>query len=56
MDLIKLKKLNLEWIELGVVEFVEFLNNPEEIFLDYNKYSLYLLRNSSYCRAKLLFG
>jgi len=44
------------FIELGSEEFVKFLNNPNENFLDYNKNSLYILRNSNYRDIKLLFN
>jgi len=42
-------------LELSVGEFIEFLNNPDENFRDYNKNSLYILRDSSYKDVKLLF-
>lgn len=44
------------FIELDVKKFIELLNNPEEKFLDYNKNSLYILRNSTYKDAKLIFS
>lgn len=43
-------------IELGVEEFIQFLNNPNENFMDYNKNSLYIIRNSCYIDVKLLFN
>jgi hypothetical protein len=44
------------FVELSVAEFIEFLNNPNRDFMDYNKNSLYIIRNSSYLDAKLLFN
>jgi hypothetical protein len=46
---------HLQYIELGVEDFIELLNNPEANFMDYNKDSLYIIRNSSYSDVKLLF-
>jgi hypothetical protein len=39
-----------------VAEFIQFLDNSDEKFLDYNKNSLYILRNSDYKDVKLLFN
>jgi hypothetical protein len=44
------------FVELSVAEFVKFLNNPDTNFMDYNKNSLYILRDCSYMDVKLLFN
>jgi hypothetical protein len=44
------------FVELSVAEFVKFLNNSDSNFMDYNKNSLYILRNSNYIDVKLLFN
>lgn len=41
-------------IKLGVNNFIELLNNPNENFLDYNQNSLYILRDSDYRDVKKL--
>jgi len=43
-------------VELGKKEFIELLNQPKDKFIDYNKESLYVIRNSSYINIKQLFN
>jgi len=43
-------------VELGKKEFIELLNQPKDKFIDYNKESLYIIRNSNYINIKQLFN
>ncbi len=42
----------IKYIELGVEDFIKFLNMEKYIFNEYNKHSLYILRNGSYIDIK----
>jgi len=43
-------------VELGVEDFKELLNNPKDKFLEFNKNSLYIIRESNYTDVKNLFN
>jgi len=43
-------------VELGKKEFIELLNQPKDKFIDYNKESLYIIRNSNFTDVKQLFS
>jgi hypothetical protein len=45
----------IKYIEVGVEDFTIFLNNPDFNFLEYNKDSLYIIRNGSYMDIKNIF-
>jgi len=38
----------INYLELGVIKFIEILDSPDKNFLEYNKNSLYILRNGDY--------
>ena len=55
-DMIRLKEpSNVNYIKIGVENFTEFLNKPDVNFLEYNKDSLYILRNGCYMDVKNIF-
>lgn len=49
------KPSNINFIKISIPEYIKFLSDPEEKFLDYNKESLYIIKNSNYRDVKLLF-
>jgi len=48
---------NIDFLEIGIENFIHYLNPPvlDFDFRDYNKNSLYILRNGSYIDIKNLF-
>lgn len=49
------KRCKLEFIETNSEKFIKFLNEPGADFIEYNKNSLYVLKNSNYIQIKQLF-
>jgi len=47
---------NILLIELGVEDFRELLNNPKDKFIEFNKNSLYIIRDTNYTNVKALFS
>jgi hypothetical protein len=45
----------VKYIEVSVEDFIIFLNNSNLNFLEYNKSTLYILRNGSYRDVKNIF-
>jgi len=43
------------WIDINIVNFIKFLNRSDPKFIDYNKESLYIIRNSDFLDVKSLF-
>jgi hypothetical protein len=46
----------IEFVEISRGNFAEFLNDPNFNFMDYNKESLYILKNSNFRQVKELFS
>jgi len=53
IDTIKVKEFStILYMELGLEKFTELLNNPKVDFKEYNRNSLYIMRNGSYIDVK----
>ena len=46
----------IRYINLNKDKFITLINHPEQNFLHYNKYSLYILRDGNYLDIKNLFS
>jgi hypothetical protein len=55
-SLILKKPLLINYLELGIKNFLELLQNNETKFLTYNKHTLYILRGGSYIHVKALLS
>jgi len=47
---------NVIYIELNTVNFINFLNEKDRNFLDYNKHSIYIIRNDNFRKIKNIFS
>jgi hypothetical protein len=47
---------DIKYAEMNSKNFVKFLNREDNNFLEYNKYSLYILRKGNYLKIKNLFS
>jgi len=47
---------NIKYLEINVDDFTYILNNPSSNFLEYNKYTLYIIKEGSYIDIKNIFN
>ena len=45
----------IKYLEVNADDFISYLNNPSYNFLDYNKYTLYIIKEGSYLDIKNIF-
>lgn len=56
INYIKIKEPSIvKYLEVNANDFVSYLNNPSYNFLDYNKYTLYIIKEGSYMDIKSIF-
>jgi hypothetical protein len=56
INFIKIKEPSIvKYLEVNADDFISHLNNPSFNFLEYNKYTLYIIKEGSYLDIKSIF-